>query len=358
MSPLPLKERLKPARENAQARPRRVLNATPEERRARHKKEVAEELESRNEEVRGRDLVAEVLSHSNPNEMEDIWIIREVLFNHFVDSSDAMFFIQRLLNKATFWGNLERLAALPDGLFPIPALIDVWKFVYCDMGYIKDVGSVNKAYEAQLREEELQSPLARAKELIRNDYEKASRRNAKWIIPVLERLSPQELFRMDREEEGGAMMAIWKQVAPPAPAWVQAVVDAQQPWGFVFYKDVKAETKFGRKWERVWEIILDRTCATYIWDGKSSKDTELTSLRSIHCRGHMSTLRRLWKEDWATLPDLDIVSDDDALRRYAHCTCSGARHAYHSIGISENTGRRCRPPVSCGTHSSLLTPRP
>ncbi|KAF7548471.1 hypothetical protein G7Z17_g7034 [Cylindrodendrum hubeiense] len=138
----------------------------------------------------------------------------------------------------------------------MPALLDVFKLIICDARCLEEGTSLQDAYDAQLREEELQTPTERAREIVRCEIEKTARRNARLIIPHLEHISPDELTQMERNK-GDTIKAIWKQIAPPPPAWIQQIVDSQQPWGFVFYKSREVERKFGYDWYDVWGEIKD-----------------------------------------------------------------------------------------------------
>lgn len=298
-------------------RVKRFLKESPEERKARLEERRAKLLETRKESVAGRDLAAEVLSHPDPSKSPDIMTFRQVLFNRPVSLLYEMPLVKRITNNAfSHWYHVVLGAAYPevpgDCRNRMPALSDAWKMVICDMRYIDEGASIHEAYETQLREEELQTPEERARERIRREDEKLARRNAKWVIPVLESLTAEELARME-EDEGGATLAIWKQVSPAPPAWVQHIADTQQRWGFVFYKSSHVQKMFGRRWDDVWEKIRQRTYSIALPEGE--RDLRFAKLESIHCKGHMSTLQRLWTEQWATVPNLSILADEDALRR-------------------------------------------
>ncbi|KAH7115436.1 hypothetical protein B0J13DRAFT_600022 [Dactylonectria estremocensis] len=242
--------------------------------------------------IAGRDLVAITLSN-DPSEILQRTGLRRAVLGRAAYSFDEEVFIKRISNGA--YGTCSQLmsaAAVPDDGCMVP-ILDVFKLIMCDARCLEEGESLQNAYEAELREDELQTPTARAREIVRDEDEKTARRNAKLIIPHLERLSADELAQMEKDQ-GGAMKAIWKQVAPPPPAWIQQIVDAQQPWGFVFYKNRVAEQELGHDWEDVWSEIK----------------------HSIHTGGNERNMRRLWTTDWAAGPiDPDLL-EDDALRQH------------------------------------------
>ncbi|KAM0081209.1 hypothetical protein ACKRZS_006617 [Fusarium odoratissimum] len=74
-----------------------------------------------------------------------------------------------------------------------PFRLDALKLVYCDIYYV-DGGNatLQEIFEVRLQEEELQTPAEQARELMRYHALKQARRNAKWMIPTMERLSEEE----------------------------------------------------------------------------------------------------------------------------------------------------------------------
>lgn len=61
---------------------------------------------------------------------------------------------------------------------------------------------------------------------------------------------------MDLQDDN-ATKTIWKQVSPAPPAWIQQIVSAKQPWGFVFYKTSEVEQNYGYKWSKAWDTIRE-----------------------------------------------------------------------------------------------------
>ncbi|KAH6983539.1 hypothetical protein BKA56DRAFT_615512 [Ilyonectria sp. MPI-CAGE-AT-0026] len=251
-----------------------------------HQKHREKSVQRRSEFIAGRDLVAITLSDDPGDELQRPGT-RRVVLGRAPYSFDEEVFIKRISNGA--YGSccdLMSAAAVPDDRCMVP-ILDVFKLIMCDARCLEEGDSLQDAYEAELREEELQTPTARAREIVRNEDEKTARRNAKLIIPHLERLSLDELAQME-EDQGGSIKAIWKQIAPPPPGWIQKIVNAQQPWGFVFYKSRVAEQEFGHDWEDVWSEIKQ-------WNKRNMKG--------------------LWITDWATGPIDADLPEDDALRR-------------------------------------------
>ncbi|KAH8665388.1 hypothetical protein BGZ61DRAFT_538743 [Ilyonectria robusta] len=117
------------------------------------------------------------------------------------------------------------------------------------------------------------------------------------------------------EDQGDAIKAIWKQIAPPPPAWIQKIVDAQQPWGFVFYESRVAEQGFGHDWEDVWSEIKQCTGRMPV-AVNGERDHEYTLLSSIHTGGNQGNMKDLWITDWAAGPIDPDLPEDDALRRH------------------------------------------
>jgi hypothetical protein len=218
--------------------------------------------------------------------------------------------------------------------------------MYCDICYI-DMGSatLQETYETRLREEELQTPVARARELVRDTHLKKARRNAKWMIPALERLPTQtgpaqpnreldELFKrvlemssipdvLEKlfEQEGTResmeniwksrepeerLERIWKEVSPAPPAWIQKILTAQGQWGFVYYLSREVAQKYGHNWKSTWIRI------------NNTSPPSRVSWQSIHCHGHTHRfdLERLSTENWPIFQHDEELTEDDNLRKY------------------------------------------
>ncbi|KAH7142580.1 hypothetical protein B0J13DRAFT_526039 [Dactylonectria estremocensis] len=128
-------------------------------------------------------------------------------------------------------------------------------------------------------------------------------------------MSPDELMQMERDG-GGAIKAIWKQIYAPPPAWIQQIVDAQQPWGFVFYKSREVERKYGHAWDENWrrDIIQENT-NRIPYPFKGERPHEYTRLDYIHSGGNEPTLKRLWTNDLTAGPISQDLPEDNALRR-------------------------------------------
>ncbi|PNP53569.1 hypothetical protein FNYG_15746 [Fusarium nygamai] len=103
---------------------------------------------------------------------------------------DECIMIRRITNRVAESSStlIHRIAEFDQHIDPF--CLDAWKLVYCDVCYV-DGGSatLQEIYEARLREEELQTPTERARELVRDSDLKRARRNAKWMIPAIEGLS-------------------------------------------------------------------------------------------------------------------------------------------------------------------------
>lgn len=277
-----------------------------------HQKYREKSIRARSEFMAGRDLVAITLSN-DPSEILQQPSRRRAVLGRAAYAFDEEAFIQRISNGAyRTCCHLMSAAAVPDDGRMVP-ILDVFKLIICDARCLEEGESLQDAYDAQLREEELQTPTERAREIVRHEDEKTARRNAKLIIPHLERLSPEELAQMERDQ-GGAIREIWKQIAPPPPAWIQQIVDAQQPWGFVFYKNRVAEQEMGHDWDDVWDEVLQCTDRMPVAIN-GERNHEYTLLSNIHTGGNNRNMRNLWTTDWAAGPIDEDLSEDDALRR-------------------------------------------
>ncbi|KAH7305821.1 hypothetical protein B0I35DRAFT_483578 [Stachybotrys elegans] len=268
---------------------------------------------------------------------DDLMLSRSVLFDHPCYYYDHYEMVRRVTNgRFRSDQELVHAAAQPgDNYKEMPTLLDAWKWVVCDVRSVDENTAMQALYEKQLEEERLQTPQERARELIRSEGMKMARRNARWVIPVLEKLSPQELAQMEQEKggsmfaiwTGGAMLEIWKQVSPPSPPWIQHIADSQQPWGFVFYKSRLVQKRYGHRWDVVWDDIAQNQPTGFGGRYKYS------FLGSIHCRGSLSTLKKLWTEVWAPPVSSDDRTGDDGLRDHFE----DYKDSIKSPGILRNT---------------------
>ncbi|KAI8242537.1 hypothetical protein K4K55_010199 [Colletotrichum sp. SAR 10_96] len=248
-------------------------------------------------------------------------MLRRVVLIQAAYPFDEEAFVKIITNGAfSSYAYLVAVAIKPDD-GRLPPLLDVFKLIV----------SVHDIYDARLREEDLQTPVALAKEIVRSGDQKAARRNARLIIQQLERISPEELAQMERDEDN-AINAIWKRVSHPPPAWVRQIADAQQSWGFVFYRSREVERKYGHMWDEVWDAIQENS-RRIPHPVQGERSHEYALLHSIHCAGEESTLRRLWRSTWATGLTSKDLPEDDALRRHF----KDFRELLSSSGILRNT---------------------
>ncbi|KAF5699710.1 hypothetical protein FMUND_14671 [Fusarium mundagurra] len=233
--------------------------------------------------------------------------------------------------------------------------LDAWKLVYCDVCYV-DGGNttLQEIYEARLREEELQTPAERARELVRDSDLKRARRNAKWMIPAIESLSEDEkkgwqdkdpdlmnrLYEQMRQilDEGiekqrplneieqrkmkeiseeiqellskprnyeDILEGVWKQVSPAPPPWIQHILQTGEQFGFVYYRS-REVYKTRWNWRSVWGRI-----------GYSSSPFRVT-WASIHCQGqdNWMKLHKLETENWPIFSPNEDIAEDDDLRKH------------------------------------------
>jgi hypothetical protein len=280
------------------------------------------------ESIAGRDLIQVALT--NPADIIKDTQLQYTLLGRTIDSRDEKMMVERITNNVADSGsNLVRDIQGFDSL-ALPLCLDAWKLVYCDIYYV-DGGSatLQDIYEARLQEEELQTPAARARELVRDDDLKQARRNAKWMIPAIERLSAEELVQPAPEDEevyqklleysedkestesnwryhfhGETLKRTWKQVSPAPPAWMQKILDSQEQWGFVYYLSRDVDEKYVRNWKSTWNRLMNTSSPLRVmWS-------------SIHCQGsdNRTALERLSTENWPIFYPNENVAEDDDLR--------------------------------------------
>ncbi|KAM5345866.1 hypothetical protein ACJ41O_011727 [Fusarium nematophilum] len=290
--------------------------------------EAAQRLE---EAIAGRDLVQVALA--DPSEIIRDTRLQYIVLGRTLSSRDEGMMVKRIANNgATSGGELINYIRGFDQITH-PLCLDAWKLVYCDIYHV-DGGSatLQDIYEARLREEELQTPAARARELVRHDDLKRARRNARWMIPAIERLSADELVQPAPEDEelyqsvleqsedkertesnlkyhihGEVLERTWKQVSPAPPAWMQKILDAQQQWGFVYYLSREVDEKIVRNWKSTWYRLVDTSSPRRV------------TWASIHCHGgdNRRALERLSTENWPIFhPDENMAEDEDLRKHF------------------------------------------
>ncbi|CEI41901.1 unnamed protein product [Fusarium venenatum] len=217
---------------------------------------------------------------------------------------------------------------------PRPFRLDAWKLAYCDVYHVDVEGgsaTLQEIYEERIREEELQTPAARARELVRYNELGKARRNAKWMIPAIERFSDEAQAQVDQERRQSlepflqfsqdeemrklilapqgyhkTLERIWKWVSPTPPAWIQKTLEAQEQFGFIYYMSREVEQKHGYNWHSV-------------WSGINCHDLpDRVTRYSIHCQGpgNSNALLRLETEKWPTFYPNESMAEDDDLRKH------------------------------------------
>ncbi|WYZ41183.1 hypothetical protein EsH8_V_000078 [Colletotrichum jinshuiense] len=263
--------------------------------------------------VAGRDLVAIALSE-NRDEVLGQPVLRRVVLGQTAYAFDEDAYVKRVTNGAFPSYTYLVGAAMEPNDGGLPPVLDIFKLIICDARCPKEGATLHNLYDAQLREEELQTPAELAREIVRSEDEKVARRNAKLIIQQLEGASPEELAQMERDE-GNAVKAMWKRVSHVPPAWVRRIAEAQQPWGFVFYRSREVERKYGAIWEEAWDAIQENS-RRIPWPVQGE-------------RSH----QRLWIDTWATGLVFEDLPEDDALRRHF----KDFRESLSSPGILRDT---------------------
>ncbi|KAM0470441.1 hypothetical protein ACHAP7_009505 [Fusarium lateritium] len=254
------------------------------------------------ESLAGRDIVQMALG--DPSEFMGNPLLQNALLGRALLYNDECKMVSRIMDSHSNSGDalVGTIAKYDRSQQNIP--IYAWKLVYCDLYYVDGSNaSLDDIYQERLREEELQTPAARAREAVRRDLMKLARRNAKWVLSGVEKLSDEE-----RAQTGLSfreiLVKIWKQESHPPPAWIQHIIDARKQWGFVYYMSRDVNRKYGSDWEPVWERTKERSSprmATYF---------------SIHCQGNRLSLQSLMTEEWPTFHANDHLSEDDDVRKH------------------------------------------
>ena len=258
----------------------------------------------------GRDLVSWCLE--KPEDIKPNPLLRSAVLGQYSQPHDTRAMIShitggRLITPDT----ITARAAHPDGGVSLEQIL-MWKLVYCDAAIVTDEQDLSRLYLARLRDEELQPPEERARELVRTDDEKTARRNAKWMIPAIEKIAPEELPQSHRVLDcRRKMLPIWGNVSPPPPQWIRTIVNIQQPWGFVYYKTAEVQQEYGHKWEDTWEFVSENMSMTSFYERRGLSHIELDS---IHCGGHLFTLADLETQEWLEDEVVENPEDDEGSR--------------------------------------------
>ncbi|PNP53565.1 hypothetical protein FNYG_15742 [Fusarium nygamai] len=269
------------------------------------------------EAVAGRDLVE--LALTNPLEIENNPPLQKALLGRACYPDDENNMVRRITKGLSKHGEslINTVASFDGSSYPATTK-EAWVLVYCDLFYVDGNNmTLHDVYMSRLQEEELQTRTEQAREVARHDMMKLARRNAKWMIPALEQLSDDELSQSEYDFSD-TLHKIWKQVSHPPPNWVQHILDAQQPWGFTYYKTQEVEEMYGHTWKDTWIMIIDMPQLSW---------------PSIHCQGRADEFMPLKTEDWATPPTYEGLTEEDALRKHFR----EHRKSLSSPGILQNT---------------------
>ncbi|KAL2202371.1 hypothetical protein CC79DRAFT_1338427 [Sarocladium strictum] len=264
--------------------------------------------------VGGRDVVSWALQ--NPEDFKDNPVLRSALFNrHPFTVKDQNDMIQSLTDGLGH--NHEHVverAAHPDRIDLLENL-EVLKLAYCDSTIVADKQDLTRMYEARLRDEELQTREEQARESVRTEAEKTARRNAKLLIPEIEKLTAQDIENMGltSPERRKNLLAIWRRVAHPPPQWIRTIADNAKPWGFVYYKTAELEQEFGHDWKKTWDEIMTLECdlPEDLYEPGALK--RMTS-ESIHYGGFWMDHLHFFEEIWPTPGVVKDIDDDEGSR--------------------------------------------
>jgi hypothetical protein len=294
-------------------RPKRTMEMAREQRRLAVEKYIG-----------GRDIVSWCLEE--PQHFQDNPPLQNALLGRHAFIFDTSAMIKRLTKgKVRYHEALSGRAEHPDtGCFHIDFV--AWKLAYCDGATVKDEEDLERLYQERLRDEELQPPIERARELARRESEKAARRNAKWMIPAIERLDSEviEEARDSILSNDRTLCDLWRQVSPPPPQWIQTILENDQPWGFVIYKTAEVEKKYGHKWfsteENDWQGTWGYTEEEdRIGHGPLDKrDRQYTTNSSIHYGGRLDRVGELERLIWPQTDDegARVIENADGFREY------------------------------------------
>ncbi|EXK77158.1 hypothetical protein FOQG_18124 [Fusarium oxysporum f. sp. raphani 54005] len=290
------------------------------------------------ETIAGRDLVQVALA--NPSEIKEDGQLKNIVLGRANRLEDENKMTRCITNNVADSSSTLISSIAGFDKLARPFGLDAWKLVYCDMYYV-DGGNatLQEIYEARLHEEELQTPAARARDLIRDLQLRKARRNAKWMIPAIERLSKDELKGwsekdpglMDRLLEEGKykearellskphshkdiLKQVWAQVSPAPPAWLKKIFETGEQFGFVYYKSRELyQTRYN--WNSVWNRI------TY------TSSPSGVSWGSIHCQGsdNWMSLHKLETENWPIFSPNEDLAEDDDLRKHFKKYCEENR---------------------------------
>ncbi|KAH7163643.1 hypothetical protein DER46DRAFT_683530 [Fusarium sp. MPI-SDFR-AT-0072] len=291
--------------------------------------EREEDAQKREEAIAGRDLVQmalESLSEITGNDYLESALLGRTTYYY-----DECMMIRRITNRVAESSStlVHRISGFDQHVDPF--CLDAWKLVYCDVCYV-DGGSatLQEIFEARLREEELQTPAEQARELVRDSGLKIARRNAKWMIPAIERLSAEERDEPDQEERElrdrllqqgkydelverlekqrvytKALERLWKQVSPAPPAWIQKILETREEFGFVYYRSREVyQSRYN--WNSVWSRIRNTSSPLRV------------TWASIHCQGrdNWMKLSSLPIEHWPVFSPDEGMAEDEDLRKH------------------------------------------
>ncbi|RGP69884.1 hypothetical protein FLONG3_7639 [Fusarium longipes] len=299
--------------------------------------------------IAGRDLVQVALN--NPSEIKAYLELRYALLGRTTYRRDEARMVERITNDVARTSSILIGSIANFDQFPQPYRLDAWKLVFCDVCY-PDGGSIlQEVYEERLREEEYETPASQARELVRDKELRKARRNAKWMIPAIERFSDEAQAQVDQEYRQfmefilqhcqdermrelvlaprryqEVLEHIWKRVSPAPPAWIQKIVETKQKFGFIYYTSREVRQDHGHKWDSVWSDINGHCLPGMV------------SSHSIHCQGSKNhfALKKLETENWpAFYPNESMAEDDDLRKRFREYREEEGDRL--SAGISRNT---------------------
>lgn len=244
--------------------------------------------------IAGRDLIQ--MSLTQPDTIKENMMLRGAVLGRAPRASDQNSLV-KCVTKSVFKSpeNLFKHAANPEtGEFP--PILDAWKLVLCDVCWVPcddQVPDIDAALKARQAEEEQQTSRAWAWAAVRMEEEQQARRNAVWFIDAMKGMTAEELAAP------GLTQSLWVKLSPLPPDWIQHIVDEGVAWGFTWYASPAMREKAGTAWPEMWDMMRQHEMRPRRVPGRRLKHA---SIDGVHCRGHLDTVKGLWKEHWPEVP--------------------------------------------------------
>lgn len=214
-------------------------------------------MEYRREVTEGFDLVAMALE--NPKQLSEQQ--RLALLGRAPYTYDQMVLVQKVTNNR-FGSAASLVSAAYNWYCNLNSPADC-KLMLCDVRHLDDPSQLDAEYAAQLRAEAEQTPEERAREAVRTLSEKRARRNARLLLPELEKLTAEELHELAEKRSGAT---IWRRVEPALPEWINHIMKHLFNYGFAYYRSKEVSDRFGDKFKAVWKRLERQASSVHPYD--------------------------------------------------------------------------------------------